>query len=170
MRTTRRAGVGAKGGSLAGLLVAIVVAIAVLLINGGAFSGGDGSPSEAAPTQATPTQGTWTGPPATTPATTPAPTTAAGHIAASALPPEARATLALIDAGGPYPYRQDDGVFGNREGLLPSKPRGFYREYTVETPGSRDRGARRIVVGGAADARIFYYTDDHYDSFRVIDR
>ena len=64
------------------------------------------------------------------------------------LPPEARQTVALIQQGGPYPYRQDGTVFGNRERLLPLRERGWYREYTVETPGLRHRGARRIVTGG----------------------
>jgi ribonuclease T1 len=86
-------------------------------------------------------------------------------ISASKLPAEARATLRLIEAGGPYPYRQDDGIFGNREGLLPKRPNGYYREYTVETPGSPDRGARRIVAGEGGER---YYTDDHYASFRRI--
>lgn len=81
------------------------------------------------------------------------------------LPPEAIDTLQTIARGGPYPYRQDDGVFGNRERRLPSRPRGYYREYTVETPGSRDRGARRIVAGGRPPTEYFY-TDDHYRSFR----
>ena len=81
------------------------------------------------------------------------------------LPPEAIDTLRLIERGGPYPYRQDDGVFGNREKRLPAQPRGYYREYTVETPGSRDRGARRIVAGGRPPVEYFY-TEDHYRSFR----
>lgn len=81
------------------------------------------------------------------------------------LPPEARDTIALIQRDGPFPHRQDGGVFGNREGKLPRKPRGWYREYTVETPGLRHRGARRIVTGGDPP-REWYYTDDHYDSFR----
>ena len=81
------------------------------------------------------------------------------------LPAEAVETLALIEAGGPFPHRQDGGVFQNRERLLPSQPRGYYREYTVETPGSRDRGARRIVSGGNPPVE-FFYTDDHYRSFR----
>ncbi|MFD0724964.1 ribonuclease domain-containing protein [Lysobacter brunescens] len=81
------------------------------------------------------------------------------------LPPEAIDTLQLIARGGPYPYRQDDGVFGNRERRLPQQPRGYYREYTVETPGSPDRGARRIVAGGQPPVEYFY-TDDHYRSFR----
>ena len=88
-------------------------------------------------------------------------------IESSRLPAEARETLALIRRGGPYRYRQDDSTFGNRERLLPSQPRGYYREYTVVTPGSRDRGARRIVAGGQPPA-VFYYTDDHYRSFRRI--
>ena len=81
------------------------------------------------------------------------------------LPLEARDTIALIRRGGPFPHRQDGGVFGNREGHLPRKPRGWYREYTVDTPGLSHRGARRIVTGGDPP-REWYYTDDHYDSFR----
>ena len=84
------------------------------------------------------------------------------------LPREARHTIALIQRGGPYPYRQDDGIFGNREGHLPKKPRGWYREYTVDTPGLDHRGARRIVTGGDPPSE-WYYTDDHYDSFRRFD-
>lgn len=83
------------------------------------------------------------------------------------LPAEALDTLALIEDGGPYPYDQDDGTFGNREGLLPDQYDGYYREYTVETPGSPDRGARRLIVG--ADGEV-YYTDNHYESFvEVVD-
>jgi guanyl-specific ribonuclease Sa len=81
------------------------------------------------------------------------------------LPPEARETIALVQRGGPFPHRQDGGAFGNREGRLPRKPRGWYREFTVATPGLRHRGARRIVTGGDPP-REWYYTDDHYDSFR----
>jgi len=81
------------------------------------------------------------------------------------LPPEALDTLLLVADGGPYPYRQDDGTFGNRERLLPPRPSQAYREYTVETPGSDDRGARRLVI---ADGRDVYYTDDHYASFRFV--
>ncbi|HEX7054818.1 MAG TPA: ribonuclease domain-containing protein [Burkholderiales bacterium] len=88
-----------------------------------------------------------------------------GDIALHELPPEARATLSLIRAGGPFPYERDGAVFGNREGRLPKRPRGYYREYTVPTPGARDRGARRIVTGRAGEA---YYTEDHYRSFRRI--
>lgn len=88
-----------------------------------------------------------------------------GDIAVAALPREAHATLALIKAGGPFPYAKDGSTFGNRERLLPPRSRGYYREYTVPTPGARDRGARRIVAGASGD---YYYSDDHYNSFRRI--
>ena len=84
------------------------------------------------------------------------------------LPPEAIETLALIQRGGPFPYRKDGTTFQNRERLLPTKPRDYYREYTVPTPGARDRGARRIVAGGNPP-EVFYYTADHYSSFRQIE-
>ncbi len=84
------------------------------------------------------------------------------------LPPEAHDTIAMIQRGGPFPHRQDGSVFGNREGRLPRKPRGWYREYTVDTPGLSHRGARRIVTGGDPP-REWYYSDDHYDSFRAFD-
>ncbi|MDY1034491.1 ribonuclease domain-containing protein [Stenotrophomonas sp. CFBP8980] len=81
------------------------------------------------------------------------------------LPAEARQTIALIQRGGPFPHRQDGSVFGNREQRLPQRERGYYREYTVETPGAGNRGARRIITGGKPpDA--WYYTSDHYESFR----
>ncbi|MGY0197134.1 ribonuclease domain-containing protein [Leptothrix sp. BB-4] len=92
-------------------------------------------------------------------------------VALSELPPEARQTHRLILVGGPFPYPNKDGsVFGNRERLLPREPRGYYREYTVPTPGSRDRGARRIVCGGnqPRSPDVCYYTQDHYASFRRI--
>lgn len=81
------------------------------------------------------------------------------------LPAEAADTMARITRGGPFEHRQDGGVFGNREGLLPPKPRGYYREYTVATPGLDHRGARRIVTGGTPPV-VWYYTHDHYRSFR----
>ena len=81
------------------------------------------------------------------------------------LPMEARATLESIRAGGPFAYKQDGRGFANREGRLPRKDRGYYREYTVRTPGARDRGARRIVAGSGGE---YYYTDDHYRSFKRI--
>jgi ribonuclease T1 len=92
-------------------------------------------------------------------------------VALSELPPEARQTHRLILVGGPFPYPNKDGsVFGNRERLLPREPRGYYREYTVPTPGSRDRGARRIVCGGnqPRSPDVCYYTQDHYASFKRI--
>lgn len=85
-------------------------------------------------------------------------------IASIALPPEANETLRRIADGGPFEHRQDGGVFQNRERRLPRQPRGYYREYTVETPGSGDRGARRIVTGGRPPSE-YYYTGDHYRSF-----
>ncbi|MGB7981288.1 MAG: ribonuclease domain-containing protein [Candidatus Nanopelagicales bacterium] len=94
-----------------------------------------------------------------------APTTDLPTVAVVDLPAEGVETLALIVAGGPFAYSKDGAVFGNRERLLPDAPAGFYSEYTVRTPGSEDRGARRIVSG--ADGSRFY-TDDHYDSFREV--
>jgi ribonuclease T1 len=92
---------------------------------------------------------------------------AAIHVAE--LPRQGRETYELIRRGGPFPYDKDGVVFGNRERSLPAARRGFYREYTVPTPGSRDRGARRIVCGGPARAPdACYYTADHYASFRKI--
>lgn len=119
-------------------------------------------------------------PPPTTPPTTSAPATTVASttpaitavtvpgfrtIHVDDLPFAALDTLDLIASGGPFPYRQDDSLFGNREGVLPRQPDGYYREYTVETPGLDHRGARRIVAG---DGGELFYTDDHYDSFRVI--
>ncbi|MEV7135096.1 ribonuclease domain-containing protein [Arthrobacter sp. NPDC093128] len=86
-------------------------------------------------------------------------------VPASSLPPEARETLALITRGGPYPYSRDGAVFGNFERLLPGKPGGYYKEFTVRTPGESDRGARRIVSGETGEK---YYTPDHYESFLFI--
>jgi guanyl-specific ribonuclease Sa len=87
---------------------------------------------------------------------------------ADALPPEADATLALIAAGGPFPYDRDGVVFGNFEQRLPPRERGWYHEYTVPTPGVDHRGARRIVTGGNPPSE-YWYTDDHYGSFRRIE-
>src|ERR671930_1524210 len=85
----------------------------------------------------------------------------------SSLPPEATDTEELIDQGGPYPYPQDGTVFSNREALLPDCASGYYHEYTVVTPGSPDRGARRIVTGSGGE---HFYTGDHYASFDLIDK
>ncbi len=91
-------------------------------------------------------------------------------VSLTELPGEARQTESLIRRGGPFPHAKDGAVFGNRERLLPRQHRGFYREYTVKTPGSRDRGARRIVCGGQEPKTpdACYYTADHYASFRRI--
>lgn len=95
---------------------------------------------------------------------------AMGTVSVSELPAEALQTERLIRAGGPFPYGKDGVVFGNRERALPRQPRGYYHEYTVRTPGSRDRGARRIVCGGQQprEPEACFYTEDHYASFRRI--
>ncbi len=95
--------------------------------------------------------------------------TETGDVALSALPVQGQETHRLIYQGGPFPFDKDGVVFGNRERLLPLHKRGYYREYTVRTPGSRDRGARRIVCGGAATTPdACFYSADHYASFRKI--
>ena len=96
------------------------------------------------------------------------------QVALADLPPEAAQTLRLIRSGGPFPYPHKDGsIFGNFEKQLPAQPRGYYREYTVPTPGARDRGARRIVTGGNPPEVFYYtaeyyYTPNHYRSFARI--
>ncbi|MGW6199285.1 ribonuclease domain-containing protein [Kribbella sp. NPDC055110] len=104
------------------------------------------------------------------------PHVAAPHVAAidtcalSSLPSQAADTLDLIHSGGPFPYDQDGTVFSNREGILPAQSSGYYHEYTVITPGSPDRGARRLVGGGALTTPTHvYYTGDHYSSFCEVD-
>ena len=111
---------------------------------------------------------------ATAPASAPAvsaPATVApadvGDVCESKLPAEAHDTLELIEQGGPYPYPQDGTVFQNREGILPDQSEGYYHEYTVETPGSDDRGAKRIVTGDKEQED--YFTEDHYESFDLVD-
>ncbi|MFD5114932.1 ribonuclease domain-containing protein [Streptomyces sp. NPDC058220] len=91
---------------------------------------------------------------------------AVGSICYSKLPSQAHDTLDLIDAGGPFPYKQDGAVFQNRERILPSQSTGYYHEYTVITPGSPDRGARRIVTGNKTNED--YYTSNHYASFSLV--
>ncbi|WP_064748553.1 ribonuclease domain-containing protein [Lysobacter antibioticus] len=135
---------------------------AVLLIGLWAWS----QRGERAPTSPAPTT------PASAPGARPSPIVASERnvhdetppIASIALPPEAADTLRRIAAGGPFEHRQDGSVFQNRERRLPRQPRGYYREYTVDTPGENDRGARRIVTGGDPPVE-YYYTDDHYRSF-----
>jgi ribonuclease T1 len=92
-----------------------------------------------------------------------------GDVPVRDLPIEAQQTLVLIKQGGPFPYAKDGSVFGNYEKLLPERKRGYYREYTVKTPGARNRGARRIVSGGNSVASgEYYFTADHYASFRRV--
>jgi ribonuclease T1 len=88
-----------------------------------------------------------------------------GTVEINELPREARQTIALIKKGGPYPYKKDGAVFGNFERRLPLHERGYYREFTVPSPGARDRGARRIILGKGGE---LYYTDDHYQTFRLV--
>lgn len=95
-----------------------------------------------------------------------APATApAIEITRKELPKEALETIVLVRKGGPYPYAKDGAIFSNREGRLPKRERGYYHEYTVHTPGERTRGARRIIHGAGGE---FFYTDDHYNSFRRV--
>lgn len=96
--------------------------------------------------------------------------TALPSILATELPREGQETYQRIRKGGPFPYEKDGVVFGNRERILPREARGYYREYTVRTPGERNRGARRIVCGGPvpSEPKACYYTQDHYASFRLI--
>ncbi|GAA3397767.1 ribonuclease domain-containing protein [Streptomyces roseoviridis] len=155
---------------LAGLCLLLVGLLAGLLtgcsVEGGAAPGtptGTASPSRTA--TATPSR-TATATPSRT--ATAAPSRTAADLPAvreADLPPEARKTLALIRGGGPFPYAKDGAVFSNFERILPRRERGYYREYTVRTPGERDRGARRIVTGRGGET---YYTDDHYQSFREV--
>ncbi|MEU2264186.1 ribonuclease domain-containing protein [Streptomyces sp. NPDC019645] len=129
------------------LLLALLSALTAFLLTG---CPGDGAGSGNGPGEHSPAASALAGP-----------TT----VRAADLPPEARETLRLIDGGGPFPYRKDGSTFGNLEGILPERERGYYREYTVPTPGERDRGARRIVTGREGEV---YYTDDHYETFRVV--
>jgi len=89
-----------------------------------------------------------------------------GTVALSTLPAQVTDTVHLIESGGPFPYRQDGEIFNNAEHHLPAEPRGYYHEYTVTTPHSADRGARRIIIGKNDE---YYYTSDHYDTFRRVD-
>ena len=139
-------------------LLALLVGLVVLAFVLTGAPGTGTSPSGAGTTSA--------GAPAA-PAATPAPANPSGlpEVKASELPAEARQTLALIARGGPYPYARDGVTFGNFERILPRKSSGYYKEYTVRTPGESDRGARRIVAGQAGEK---YYTPDHYNSFTFI--
>jgi len=153
--------------AFAGLVIAVVVLV-VAMVGGGALT----SPAPGSSTQTTtPVPGAVPTSPDAVPGRTTAAASAGANpstlpsINASQLPKEARQTLDLIAKGGPYPYDRDGVNFGNFEGMLPKKPGGFYKEYTVPTPGESDRGARRIIVGKDAAK---YFTPDHYESFKFI--
>lgn len=179
-----------RGGSTSWGKPLLILAVLALLLGGGYwfYGRGDHAPAAQAPVQVSsdgrseaslplpPVESTALGD-ATAPVVAPAAPTPGAPATTSTnatpalptfLPAEARRTLQLIAQGGPYPHRQDGSVFGNREGRLPSQPRGYYHEYTVDTPGLNHRGARRIVTGGKPPSE-FYYSDDHYDSFRRFD-
>lgn len=145
--------------------------LAALIVGVYLAGNGEGTDAPTAPaTQATATtaaSSTARGTPTTRAGTSTTGTSGLRTVRRSELPAEAQATLALIAKGGPYPYDRDGVVFENREGILPRKASGYYHEYTVETPGSDDRGARRIVTGKSGE---LFYTDDHYVSFREIVR
>lgn len=151
--------------AFAALVIAVVVLV-VAMVGGGSLTAQTTTPEPGSastspePRPTTPVSGSaaTSKPAVANPSTLPT-------INASQLPREARQTLALIAKGGPYPYDRDGVNFGNFEGLLPKKSSGFYKEYTVPTPGESDRGARRIIVGKDSAK---YYTPDHYESFTFI--
>ncbi|MFN4294847.1 MAG: ribonuclease domain-containing protein [Thermoflexales bacterium] len=155
------------------LVVALALWCAAVVGSIGACSAAPQGPASYAAPTTLPTQIVAAAPSATArptvaPQTRPARIDGLPVVFVDELPREAQQTLALIRRGGPFPYRQDGTIFQNRERRLPIKPRGYYREYTVRTPGERDRGARRLVVG---DGGEIYYTADHYESFaRVVTR
>ncbi len=158
----------------------ILTAVAVLLVLVYALQAGGGVPS-AGPSAGASATATGAEQSATTRSPRPARSTPAhgtsgrptgsdglGVVRLADLPPQARRTVALIDAGGPFPYAKDGATFNNFEGVLPRQGRGYYREYTVPTPGERDRGARRIVTGDRD--RELFYTADHYETFVRVQR
>ena len=161
-----------------GLLLLVAVILVAWLFVGDSGQDDPGGASPSSSTSSSPSDGLTS---ATTPATAPStdPTDDTGRdggtdpesglpiVQLSDLPPQAAETLDLIDAGGPFPEDRDGVTFENREDLLPDHPLGYYKEYTVPTPGSTDRGARRIVVGEDGE---LYYTGDHYSSFSRIAR
>ncbi|MFJ7269271.1 ribonuclease domain-containing protein [Streptomyces sp. NPDC099050] len=143
------------------------VFLCAALVGAVGCSGKKPAPAAATSTSASAGSGVDVAPSGAASSAVPTPAWAKGMatVRASALPQQARDVLALIDKGGPYQYRQDGTVFGNFEKVLPQKKRGYYHEFTVKTPGERDRGARRIVTGGGGE---FFYTDDHYDTFKAV--
>ena len=160
---------------IGGCAALVVVALAFFLIgrSSGSPSGSNASSTTSASTQVAANASSKTSIPpksATSVAVAPAGGGNAGKsgleiVKAASLPPEARTTLKLIDANGPYPYSRDGVVYNNLEKILPKQSKGYYHEYTVVTPGSKDRGARRIIAGGKGER---YYTDDHYASFKEV--
>lgn len=154
----------------------LLVLVALWLVLGNATGDGEGGAAGSSTTassssrSATPSAAT----PSSTRRSTPSsptgertPDSGLPTIAASELPREGRETLRLIHRGGPFPYDRDGITFQNRERILPAQPRGYYAEYTVPTPGESDRGARRLVAGDDGDV---YFTDDHYRSFRQVEK
>jgi ribonuclease T1 len=127
------------------IIAAVVIAMLVITLAASLFGCSASAKTETAPTKD--------------------PVSGLSYVPVAALPKEARSTLELIEKGGPYPYSRDGVVFSNFEKILPRQDKGYYHEFTVKTPGEKDRGARRIVTG-KGDER--YYTDDHYKSFRRI--
>ncbi len=169
---------------IGGCAALVVVALAFFLIgrSSGSSSGSSVTTTESASTQAAPKSSSKTSTPdgissnsnppksATSVAVAPAEGANAGKsgleiVKAASLPPEARTTLKLIEANGPFPYSRDGVVYNNLEKILPKQAKGYYHEYTVVTPGSKDRGARRIIAGGKGER---FYTDDHYASFKEV--
>ena len=150
------------------VLVAAALLVTWVLVDGGGRADPDATSSSPS---ASPTHDfTATATPSTDPVVEPTtdPESGLPLVPLSALPPEAARTVELIDRGGPFPEPEHDGgTFQNREELLPDRPMGYYKEYTVPTPGSDDRGARRIVAGEGGE---LYYTGDHYSSFSRIAR
>ncbi|MGN7202217.1 ribonuclease domain-containing protein [Arthrobacter sp. SAFR-044] len=154
--------------SIIPLLITTLVVLAMVAFGGAGILGQQ--TESATPGTASSQTSTPGGAAASGPAKQPAPHRAANpsslaEIRESALPVEGRRVLALIREGGPFQYGQDDQVFGNFERVLPVRDRGYYREYTVPTPGELDRGARRIVAGNGGEK---YYTGDHYGTFKYI--
>jgi ribonuclease T1 len=152
------------------LLVLVLVVVLAGLLRGGGSEGAGPGPGVASPSAAPSASGRApssrpSGPPSTAARD---PESGLRVVALASLPREAQRTVRLIDAGGPFPYAKDGATFSNREGRLPREARGWYREYTVPTPGEGDRGARRIVTGDRD--RLLYYTADHYDSFVSVAR
>jgi ribonuclease T1 len=149
-----------RGGRGRGALL-VLVALVGSVLAGCAGLAGSMSPVSSVPASAT----TTTTAAATMVAPAIDPASGLATVAVGELPPEARDTIRLVRTGGPFGHSQDGAIFQNREGILPARDSSYYREYTVETPGSADRGARRIVAGRNGE---MYYTDDHYASFRRI--